>query len=603
MVTTALVVTDVNDYSSAFRYDYDFFLGPVNAMRHGHPLLVDTFSQYGVGLFYALTGAFHAIPLSYGGLQFVLCIAYAAEFALVYSVLRLACRSQLVAVLGLAAALVASLAVSPQYIAAPSVGPLRFGLPWVVILAGTLRARSFDHRRLLDAVMLVTVGAAAVWSAETFVYSFAAYAAITVFSIVDRPESPSERSLRVAKRIAAAVVVAFLAVGATSAFLLVVAGDWPRWTDYLGLVALYAMRGFGSLLIPPWSPGYLVGALYVVSLTALVALPRDMRRRLDPTIAATAGATAFGAIAFTYFLGRSAPSNLNHIAVPAVVVACGWWTVVAPHLRRLRRAYAWGAVLAASCVGASVLASSTNVMAAWLEATPLVQVVRSPGTAASRISTLLTATEDAPRIVEGARLVRTYSTTDRQPAVLISADYLTTVLLAAHRGNALPIVNGNQEGLVDDTALKRVVAATDRLPRGIIRRHGNHVHAPAGPGIRQARSRSATPGSATISCRDPTRPLPSDSSSASQSAAGSDSSFSNSGGAGDDSRPPSHGRADTARELEGRPSVRAGDTPHRPRAVHAGGRRPHRLGALRGGHRRRALRRRPRDRRPARPRP
>ena len=49
-----LLVTDVNDYSSALRYDYDFFLGPVNAMRHGHPLLVDTFSQYGVGMFYAL---------------------------------------------------------------------------------------------------------------------------------------------------------------------------------------------------------------------------------------------------------------------------------------------------------------------------------------------------------------------------------------------------------------------------------------------------------------------------------------------------------------------------------------------------------------------
>ena len=192
------------------------------------------------------------------------------------------------------------------------------------------------------------------------------------------------------------MVVAFLAVGATSAFLLVVAGDWPRWTDYLGLVALYAMRGFGSLLIPPWSPGYLVGALYVVSLTALVALPRDARRRLDPTIAATAGATAFGAIAFTYFLGRSAPSNLHHVAVPAVVVACGWWTIVWPQLRRLSRAYAWGAVLAASCVGASVLASSTNVTGAWLEAAPLVQVVRSPGTTASRISTLLTATEDAP---------------------------------------------------------------------------------------------------------------------------------------------------------------------------------------------------------------
>ena len=466
LATTALVVSDVNDYSRALRYDYDFFLGPVNAMRHGHPLLVDTFSQYGVGMFYALSGAFHGVPLTYGGLQVVLCIAYALEFALVYGVLRLACRSQLVAVLGLAVALVANLGVINPYIAYPSTGPLRFGLPWVVIIAGTLRARSTEDRRLLDAVMLLTVGVAAVWSAETFVYSLAAYAAITVFSIVDRPEWSNDRSLHIAKRIAAAMVVAFVAVGATSAFLLAVAGDWPRWTDYLGLVALYAMRGFGSLLIPAWSPGYLVGGLYVLSLTALVGLPGDVRRRLRPTIAATAGATAFGAIAFTYFLGRSAPSNLHHVAVPAVVVSCGWWTVAWPHVRRLSPAYGWIAVVAASLVGVSVIASSSNATGGWLGGTPLVQVVGSPDVTASRVKSLLTKTADDPRVVEGARLVRAYSTSGRQPAVLIHADDLTAVLLAARRGNALPIVNGNQDGLFDEPALKRVVAATDTLPTG-----------------------------------------------------------------------------------------------------------------------------------------
>ena len=42
------------------------------------------------------------------------------------------------------------------------------------------------------------------------------------------------------------------------------------------------------------------------------------------------------------------------------------------------------------------------------------------------------------------------------------------MLLAARRGNALPIVNGNQDGLLDDPALKRVLAATDRLPEGTV---------------------------------------------------------------------------------------------------------------------------------------
>ena len=38
-------------------------------------------------------------------------------------------------------------------------------------------------------------------------------------------------------------------------------------------------------------------------------------------------------------------------------------------------------------------------------------------------------------------------------------------MLLRPSGNALPIVNANQDGLIDEPALKRVVAATDRLPQ------------------------------------------------------------------------------------------------------------------------------------------
>ena len=468
LVATALLVSNMTDYGRAQRYDYDFFLGPVNAMRHGQPLLVDTFSQYGVGIFYALAGAFRAVPFGYGGLQLILCAAYAVEFTLVYAVLRLACKSQLVAVLGLAVAIVANLVVDPPAIAYPSIGPLRFGLPWLVILAGTLRARSTGHRRLLEAAMLLTVAVGAVWSVETFVCCLTTYAALSVVSVVEGAESRSVRSLLVAERIAAAVVAGFLAVAATSAVVLLLTGDWPRWTDYLSFVALYAMRGFGSLLIPTWSPGYLVAALYVLSLTALLALPRAVRIRERPAVAATAGATAFGAIAFTYFLGRSAPSNLHHIAVPAVVVICGWWTIATSQLRGLGRAPTWAAVLVASFVGASVAATSSNAMGGWLADTALVQVMHSPSATATNVDRLLRADEPDPRVVEGARLLDAYAASGRKTVVLIRPSSLTAVLLQARRGNALPIVNGHQDGLLDGPALKRVVAATDRLPEGTV---------------------------------------------------------------------------------------------------------------------------------------
>ena len=389
----------------------------------------------------------------------------------------------------------------------------------------------------------------------------AAYAAITVFSIVDRPESPSERSLRVAKRIAAAVVVAFVAVGATSAFLLVVAGDWPRWTDYLGLVALYAMRGFGSLLIPTWSPGYLVGALYVVSLTALVALPRDVRRRLDPTIAATAGATAFGAIAFTYFLGRSAPSNLHHVAVPAVVVACGWWTVVVPHLRRLSRAYAWGAVLAASCVGASVLASSSNATGAWLGAT-----TARPGRAVAR----------GPRRRGSARSSpRRRTTPDRRgraarPSVLDDGssagrpDQRRRSHGRAPRGASRERAPDRQRqpgGPGRRPALKRVVAATDRLPQGsFVVTETMFMRRPAQAFAQLDPIRNPF-GSATISCRGPYEALAERFELRVASAAGSDTSCSSSGGAGD--------ARSTLRSRERRHHARARGTSARSRRGYA----------------------------------
>jgi hypothetical protein len=50
--------------------------------------------------------------------------------------------------------------------------------------------------------------------------------------------------------------------------------------------------------------------------------------------------------------------------------------------------------------------------------------------------------------------------------VLLQENRLTAVLLSAHRGNALPIVNGGQDGLMAQSALKRVATAADKLPEG-----------------------------------------------------------------------------------------------------------------------------------------
>ena len=189
--------------------------------------------------------------------------------------------------------------------------------------------------------MLLTVGVAAVWSAETFVYSLAAYAAITVFAATRRADRGASAACR--RQAHRRRGRRRLRRGRRDERLSysLVAGDWPRWTEYLSLVALYAMRGFGSLLIPTWSPGYLVGALYVLSLTALVALPRSVRdcdttrrspRRQGPRPSGRSRSRTSSAAQ------RRRTSITSPI--PAVVVTCGWWTIARPYCEpRARRVH------------------------------------------------------------------------------------------------------------------------------------------------------------------------------------------------------------------------------------------------------------------------
>ena len=45
---------DMSSYGGTYRFNQDFYLGPVGQILHGQAMLVDTFSQYGVGVMYFL---------------------------------------------------------------------------------------------------------------------------------------------------------------------------------------------------------------------------------------------------------------------------------------------------------------------------------------------------------------------------------------------------------------------------------------------------------------------------------------------------------------------------------------------------------------------
>lgn len=232
LILIPLLAEDFNAYGVSLRFDQDFYLGPTNAILHGSPMLVDTFSQYGVGVMYFLAGIFEVIPIGYGSFQLVNGFLTAFAFVLIYVVLRIGCRSQLYAVLGTGVCLVANVFTGlGPHVRYGSVGPLRFGLPWVLIVVAVLAAKD-PGRRMFSVAMLALVGISAIWSFETFVYTTGAFIAVVALRLT-LEEGPLRKragqAFRELQPLASVVVASHVIFAvATRGF----GGQWPDWSGY-----------------------------------------------------------------------------------------------------------------------------------------------------------------------------------------------------------------------------------------------------------------------------------------------------------------------------------------------------------------------------------
>ena len=96
-----------------------------------------------------------------------------------YAVLRIGCRQPLYALLGTLVCLVAAIVsgVGPN-VGYPSTGPLRFAIPWMLVMLAALRAGRRKGSFVLEGSMLAVVALASIWSVETFVYTVGTYLAV-----------------------------------------------------------------------------------------------------------------------------------------------------------------------------------------------------------------------------------------------------------------------------------------------------------------------------------------------------------------------------------------------------------------------------------------
>jgi hypothetical protein len=466
----ALVVFYLGHPVLALAVNQNFFLGPAIDVLHGHPMLVGTFSQYGVGVMDALAALFLVVPIGYGTLTLLVSTLTALLFAVIYVVLRWSTRSQLLAAIGLIVAV--SLYVFGQidfYAYFPSTGVLRFGPPWLVVLCSLAAARTDGHRRLFDGLLFAIVAVAAVWSGEAGVYCLGTACALACLNATVADASARER-LRVGARRIASLLAA--SAGGLLSFTLVTRvtnGAWADWGAYIEYIRLYTTGGLGALPIEPWSPGLALGAMYTVSAIVIVLLalmrPALVRERIVAFRAST-GLTVLGVLVFTYYLGRAHPNNLVHISPPAVALLFVWLAIVRSTLdSRLVVAVASGTAI---FLGALIVASEHLEIGQKYRHTALAALLGGAPTLPTEVSALWHNPVVEPTAAHVVSFVSSLGDRHSSLTILLTPNVETEALLHLNRANAVGSSNPCQEALSQRSPERAVAGVRSLRPGGIL---------------------------------------------------------------------------------------------------------------------------------------
>ncbi len=306
----------------------DFYMGPVNDLLAGKSLLVNVACQYGVLVIYFLAAIFKSglFPPSWAGLSFVIEMLYILQFAAIYFLLKAILKRAWAAILALGVILVLNyFATMEDAVGFPSIGPLRFGLVYLLLVTELLRNKYPKIRRLALVFESIIVGLAFAWSFETCIYVVCTFFALVVFEGFVQSFSLRDWVHHVLQRFGLALLAVFATQALLTADVYLRSGQLPNWEYYFEYLVVYGLGELGAYQITLWSPWVVIVLIYFGSLIAMT-YQYVLRGKREQVTEGTLvfGLTAFGIMQFTYFLGRSHPNNLYHISVPAIFVVSYW---------------------------------------------------------------------------------------------------------------------------------------------------------------------------------------------------------------------------------------------------------------------------------------
>ncbi len=451
-----------------YRIHLGTWLGPVNDILRGRALLVDTYSQYGVGSLYTLAAFFQIAPLGYGALALLSGFLTALQYVLVYIVMRLARCPRTLAVPAIAAAVVGLTPLVGLSASVPSTGALRYGLAWLVVALAVLWTRWPGAARHLRVAAYALVALASVWSLETFVYVGATFTAVAIIEAALAPGQRLRQFGRVMLAAAGCCVAAHVTLAVcTRAF----AGSWPDWSTYLAFLRAFA--GFSGRFwyqpVQPWSPSLPVFVLYLVSaisLAGLVARKHKVVLERRPLLVGIAATSGLGIASFAYVVGSS---GLVYVALPAVVTGALWIALIGDRQLRAPRVPRLVAVTAGFWVaGMLVVSGWPDNTGKWRPTALAHAIPDGRSSLADAVPRLWRSPPSDARAKEAKQLLDRHLPPGEPALVIVEPELTVETLVRSGRANVLPLSHPEQEGLVPDHAYPRVLAAIDRLRPGTL---------------------------------------------------------------------------------------------------------------------------------------
>jgi len=459
------------------RHHYDAHLGAINDMLHGKTLLVDSISQYGWLVTYAIAGIFasHIIPISYSGFSLIISLMIGSVLSIVYLLLRLTVNSMRISLVAMLVIIVAYVwqATVPMTVF-PSTGPIRF--LWLYALMGVWGWEYYHSgsKRWLSALKHVILILGIAWGLDSAFFCLALYTAVTVFQISISGSGIRRRTLL---QIAIVCVDIAITFGAIYLITYLKSGQWPDWRSNIEFIVYY----------PTSSPVYLasffffsrwliVACIYLISLLliALKWLASADRQGLSRYTLAF-GMTVLGLLQFAYWVGNS--TIITAQLAPAIFLVVFWHSEFVSgnfqkNIRQGIRFFVYTFGLYYLMTGVYLLVSSTNpanpvsptvYTVAHLALQPVVGGLRGEAPwnligEWNKRPTLFYSypylDDDGSAVPPAVRLINRYAPDKDRVALLIPPDSTIETLIAVNKANVFQLDDALIDSLSPSATLR-----------------------------------------------------------------------------------------------------------------------------------------------------